>query len=223
MSDKALSESLFFQAHEETKQTLAQLRKELEKLEQLATQVQSQQPCKSSEATNHAVISDKEAAAKAANQRKQQEENSRRYWEAMKQTVGDTLNPLAKQLADLQAKFTEAAMPREISKIYRFQWVESRGVLTIIALVFLLFSSLYWGFSAQHEAQENIAYRNIFRVARAYHGASTNDLQYLCTVFMEEGHDKERTQLLDHADRYEARWNAIQDSLIKVREAKKIR
>lgn len=118
--------------------------------------------------------------------------------------------------------YSNKAQSHEISKIYRFQWVESRGVLTIIALVLFLFSAICWGFTAQHQVQESIAYRNIFRVARAYHGASSNDLQYLRNVFLEQGHDKERTQLLRHSDQYEVRWNAVQDSLIRVREEKKI-
>lgn len=205
MSDKTLTERLFFQAHEETKQTLSQLNDKFDKFAQLAVQVLSQQADKRSDAANHAVVSDKEVTAKVAKQRKQQEEYNRRFWAAMGQTMQNALNPLAQQLTDLQAKFVEAAKPREISKTYRFQWVESRGVLTVIALVILFFSAICWGFTAQHQAQENMAYRNIFRVARAHHGASADDLHYLHTIFFEQGHDKERTQLLNHADRYEAR------------------
>ncbi|SKA20532.1 hypothetical protein SAMN02745202_02471 [Segatella oulorum] len=223
MSEKTLTEGSFFQAHEETKKTLALLSQKLEKLEQLAAQVQNRQPDKSNEPGNHAVASDKEAAAKEAKKRKQQEEYMHQFWEKMAQTMNNALQPITKQLTDLQTKFVEAAKPREIIKHYRVQWVESRGVLTIIALVLFLFSAICWRFTAQYQAQENIAYRNIFRVARAYHGASANDLQFLRTVFLEQGHDKERTQLLDHADRYEAQWNALQDSLIRVRENSKIK
>lgn len=218
MSDKTLSESMFFQAHEETKQTLAQLNKKMDKLEQ---QMEAKnQPSARSESNSTEIVAGKEAREK---DEKAWQRFTDHYWKTMSENLGKAISPLSAQVCDLQTKFAEASKPRKIIKLYRLQWVKSRGVLTIIALVLSLFSALYWGFTAQHQAQEDIAYRNIFRVARAYHGASVNGLQYLRTVFLEQGHDKERVHLLEYADRYEARWNAMQDSLIQVREAKKIK
>jgi hypothetical protein len=214
MGEKLLSESLFFQANEENKQSIAQLDKDvktlLERSDSLIKKLDEQGSPKSGSAKTEPV--DKEKQKKSAEQ----------FFANLQAAIAVPITPISKQIADLKQYIDNAQQPREIHRRISIQWVESKGVLTVVFLVFSLLASLLWGFSLKLQRDENENYYTMYRIIRANGGVSARQLEYVRTMVCTAGHEEKKAGLIKFADDFEERWYARQDSIINARENEKI-
>jgi hypothetical protein len=220
MSERNLSESLFFEANEENKQNIAKINKNveilLERSESLfkrLDELPSPKPATPQPVPVKAEPVDKE----------KQKKDTEQFLVNLQAAIAKPLTPVSKQIEDLKESVDKAIKARLINWRITIQWVESKGVLSVIALLVILLSLLLWDFNLKIQIQKNEDYYTMYRIIRANGGVTAGQLEYVKTMVCTPGHEEKKAELIKFADNFEVQWNARQDSLIRVKEAKKIR